>query len=427
MKIALFQFCPDPLDIHRNMQAVEQAVESAAGEGSSLLLLPELWSTGLLSVHRAREAASRTPDLVSHIGKLAAGSGLTVVGSLPEPAPDCIDRQEGGSIWNTAYVIDPHGICCKYRKINLFRPMGEHRVFRPGDTPVVFDVPGLSGLRAGLLTCFDLRFPELARALVWRGASVLLVSALWPMVRREHFELLLRARAVENQCFVVAVNACGIAGNTEFAGASCVVDPSGNVLLQCGGDTSLSVQDVDLSVVDQVRKRFLTACPPAHWACGEKKILPLDALLDEIGHRRSAGQKVVFTNGCFDILHAGHVDYLQQARRQGHMLVVGLNSDRSVREIKGPERPINSEQMRASVLAGLCSVDYVTVFDDPTPESLISRLVPDVLVKGADWAEDEIVGAALVKERGGRVVRIPFTHAVSTTETIGKIRKGGPV
>jgi len=424
VKIAIFQFCPDSYNVDRNMEAVSLAVEQASSSGVSLLLLPELWSTGLLSVDRVRDASAKTPGLVSQLVSLASRFSITVGGSLPEPGMEVGGRRDP-DIWNTTYVVGPDGVCCTYRKINLFRPMGEHRVFRPGDTPVVFDVPGQPGLRAGLMTCFDLRFPELARELVWRGASLLLVSALWPMVRRGHFELLLQARAIENQCFVAGANACGINGSTEFAGASCLVGPAGDVLAQAAGDTSLLVQDVDLSLVDQVRKRFLTACPPRQWACKGEKILQLPALLGEIGQRRLAGQKMVFTNGCFDILHAGHVDYLQQARRQGDLLVVGLNSDRSVREIKGPERPINPQEMRASVLAGLCSVDYVTIFDEPTPERLIERLLPDVLVKGADWAEDEIVGASLVKDRGGRVVRIPFAHAVSTTETIGKIRDRG--
>ena len=139
--------------------------------------------------------------------------------------------------------------------------------------------------------------------------------------------------------------------------------------------------------------------------------------------RRDAGQRMVFTNGCFDILHAGHVSYLKEARRQGDFLVVGLNSDSSIREIKGPSRPVNSEEMRAAVLSGLGCVDYVTLFSDSTPERLIASILPDVLVKGADWAEDEIVGADIVKANGGWVVRIPFIHDTSTTETINKIRQ----
>jgi rfaE bifunctional protein nucleotidyltransferase chain/domain len=127
---------------------------------------------------------------------------------------------------------------------------------------------------------------------------------------------------------------------------------------------------------------------------------------------------MVFTNGCFDLLHAGHVSYLESARHLGDYLVVGLNSDKSVREIKGPERPINTEAMRAHVLAGLAAVDYVVIFNDPTPLNLIQIIVPNILVKGADWEEKDIVGAETVKNVGGHVVRIPFVHDISTSRIL---------
>ncbi len=422
MKIALFQFTPDPDSIDRNRDKVSNAVRDAAREGASLVLLPELWSTGLLSKERAPDAASRTPELIEHLVLLCEKFGIAIAGSLPE-MEETSGTGAGPVIWNTTFVTDARGICTTYRKINLFRPMGEHRVFSPGRNPVVFDVPGQHGLRAGLMTCFDLRFPELARELCWNGAGLLLVSALWPMVRRDHFELLLQARAVENQCFCAGVNACGVSGNTEFAGASSVTDPAGKVLCRADSKEALLVQEIDLSAMAQVRKRFLSAHPPRHWACHDEKFLPLDRLMKIAKARRDAGQRMVFTNGCFDILHAGHVSYLQEARRQGDFLVVGLNSDSSIREIKGPSRPVNSEEMRAAVLSGLGCVDYVTLFSDSTPERLIASILPDVLVKGADWAEDEIVGADIVKANGGRVVRIPFIHDTSTTETINKIRQ----
>lgn len=132
--------------------------------------------------------------------------------------------------------------------------------------------------------------------------------------------------------------------------------------------------------------------------------------------------KVVFTNGVFDILHPGHVRYLQDARKLGDKLVVGINSDRSVREIKGPARPINSESERAELLRALTCVDEVIVFDEPTPHELIARVQPDVLVKGADWAADEIVGRDIVEAKGGRVVRIAIAEGYSTTAIIQKIR-----
>ena len=139
---------------------------------------------------------------------------------------------------------------------------------------------------------------------------------------------------------------------------------------------------------------------------------------------RRAGRSIVFTNGVYDLLHPGHVRYLQAARALGDALIVGVNSDRSVRANKGPARPVNSEAERAEVIAALECVDAAVVFDQDTPHQIISRLQPDVLVKGADWAEDAIVGRDVVEARGGRVVRMPIEQGFSTTELIEKIRTG---
>ena len=134
---------------------------------------------------------------------------------------------------------------------------------------------------------------------------------------------------------------------------------------------------------------------------------------------------MVFTNGVFDILHPGHVRYLRDARALGDMLIVGINSDRSVRALaKAPNRPINSEAERAELLGALASVDAVVVFDEDTPHAIISAIQPDVLVKGADWGENEIVGRDIVESRGGRVVRVPLADGYSTTSLIEKIRRG---
>jgi D-glycero-beta-D-manno-heptose 1-phosphate adenylyltransferase len=137
---------------------------------------------------------------------------------------------------------------------------------------------------------------------------------------------------------------------------------------------------------------------------------------------RARGQRIVFTNGVFDLLHVGHVRYLQQARALGSALIVGLNSDRSVRANKGAGRPITPQAERAEIVSALDCVDAVVVFDEETPRELIAALQPDVLVKGADWAEDAIVGRDIVEARGGRVVRIPLEPGRSTTALIGKIR-----
>ena len=139
---------------------------------------------------------------------------------------------------------------------------------------------------------------------------------------------------------------------------------------------------------------------------------------------RSAGKSVVFTNGVYDLLHPGHVRYLQAARSLGDALIVGVNSDRSVRSNKGPARPINPEAERAEVIAALDCVDAAVVFDEDTPHEIINRLQPDVLVKGADWAEDAIVGRDVVEARGGKVVRMPIEQGFSTTTLIDRIRAG---
>ena len=137
---------------------------------------------------------------------------------------------------------------------------------------------------------------------------------------------------------------------------------------------------------------------------------------------RDAHQRIVFTNGVFDILHPGHLRYLQQARALGDVLIIGLNSDASVRRNKGPERPINPEGERTELLEALECVDAVVLFDDDTPAEIIRAIQPDVLAKGADWAENAIVGRDTVEARGGRVVRIPVEQGFSTTSIIEKIR-----
>ena len=138
---------------------------------------------------------------------------------------------------------------------------------------------------------------------------------------------------------------------------------------------------------------------------------------------RAAGRAIVFTNGVFDLLHPGHLRYLQHARSLGDALIVGVNSDRSVRANKGPDRPVNSEDDRAEVLAALACVDAVVIFDEDTPHNLIAALEPAILVKGADWAEDAIVGRDLVEARGGRVVRVTIEPGYSTTAILERIRR----
>jgi len=138
---------------------------------------------------------------------------------------------------------------------------------------------------------------------------------------------------------------------------------------------------------------------------------------------RARGGRVVFTNGVFDLLHPGHVRYLRDARALGDALIVAVNSDRSVRSNKGPGRPVNPEQERAELLLALAFVDAAVIFDEETPHAIIGRIQPDILVKGADWGEDNIVGRDIVEGRGGRVVRVELSPGHSTTELVNRIRR----
>lgn len=152
-----------------------------------------------------------------------------------------------------------------------------------------------------------------------------------------------------------------------------------------------------------------------------KKIKNIRAIKSIVARLRARRKKVVFTNGCFDILHVGHIHYLRKARSLGDILVVGLNTDRSVKEIKGEKRPIVPQKDRAEVLAALEFVDYVVLFDEPDPFSLIQKVKPTILVKGADWPKDKIIGRDVVEKTGGRVVRIPLVPGASSTGVIETI------
>ena len=154
-----------------------------------------------------------------------------------------------------------------------------------------------------------------------------------------------------------------------------------------------------------------------------EKIKSREELSRIIGEMKTKGKKIVFTNGCFDLLHLGHVRYLEEAKSLGDILVVGVNSDTSVRGLKGPNRPILPEEERAEILSGLGCVDYVTIFDEPTPLNLISLLLPDVLVKGGDWTKEATVGWETVERTGGEVVILSFVEGSSTSHLIESILK----
>lgn len=153
------------------------------------------------------------------------------------------------------------------------------------------------------------------------------------------------------------------------------------------------------------------------------KVLRLEDAYELVERHKASGQRIIFTNGCFDLLHPGHTRYLADARKLGDILIVAVNSDRSVRALKGEGRPIFPQEERAEILAALDAVDYVTVFDDPTPQAVIARMLPQVLVKGAGWGPNEIVGRVEVEAAGGRVVSMPAVPGFSTTGIVSAVQK----
>ncbi len=414
------QFAVRPGDPAANLKTVRSLLKELQPAAGTIIVLPELWATGVAYPH-LDDLAGETPGLLEELRELAAGDDICLAGSLIEKVKPNM-AETPAKLYNTLYLTGPGGIMGRYRKQHLFSFWQEDQFLTPGDHPVPMMTP--QGTVGGLV-CYDLRFPELARRQTFNGARLLVVSAQWPTERLDHWQTLLRARAIENQVFVAAANSCGGTGETWFAGHSMVVAPDGTVLAEAGDREETGAVALLAADLQRLRSRFCNVGERPRPLHDGNKLVSLPQLQERLQRIRDQGSKVAFTNGCFDILHSGHVAYLEQARKTADSLVVALNSDLSVRMIKGEGRPVNSEADRARVLAALGCVDFVVIFDEPTPIGLIASLKPDVLVKGADWPEDRIVGAAEVKAAGGRVVRIIFEHQVSTSAVISRIRQQG--
>jgi D-beta-D-heptose 7-phosphate kinase/D-beta-D-heptose 1-phosphate adenosyltransferase len=214
--------------------------------------------------------------------------------------------------------------------------------------------------------------------------------------------------------------------HARAAGAGDTFGAAFALALSAGADARVAAELASAAsafVVGQDGTAVCTAADLRRTIDAASKLLERRALAACVASHRQHGRSIVFTNGCFDLLHPGHVRYLAAARAAGDLLVVGVNSDRSVRALnKAPGRPINSEAERCEVLAALASVDAVVVFDEDTPHQIIAALQPDILVKGADWGENAIVGRDVVEARGGKVIRIALAEGYSTTEIIKRAR-----
>lgn len=207
---------------------------------------------------------------------------------------------------------------------------------------------------------------------------------------------------------VLALLACGVAGGMSLADAARLANIAAGIAVGKLGTSTVTPDEIIAAVAQEHRD-------------SDSKIKNRDVLAALLDQERGKGRQVVFTNGCFDLLHAGHVKYLQAARRLGDLLVLGLNSDASVRRLKGPKRPLIAEEERSHILAALDCIDYVCLFDEDTPLELITALKPQILVKGGDYTPEGVVGKDIVESYGGRVELIPFVDGKSTTSIIEKI------
>ncbi len=247
--LGILQFDVRAGDLNGNLDKVRQGLAGLGRTGNTapaLVVLPELWSSGF--DYPALPALARnTPELLGQLEKLAAQYKTILAGSLAE--------EDKGRYYNTLYITGPEGRLGSYRKQRLFAPMGEEGFFTPGTGYSPVDTP--HG-RLASLVCYDLRFPELARSQAAQGALFLVIAAQWPLARLDHWQTLVRARAIENQMFVIAANRCGTTNDTGFAGHSLIVAPDGAILHQAGQSEEQALVAIDPGMINSVRSRFNT-------------------------------------------------------------------------------------------------------------------------------------------------------------------------
>ncbi|HPO58998.1 MAG TPA: carbon-nitrogen family hydrolase [Anaerolineaceae bacterium] len=242
LTISLAQFTIQQGEPDRNVERVKQLVDQAAGEGSGLILLPELWSTGFDLENKARHAAFNR-DLLPEIQRWADDHSLYIGGSY------LLERD--GAFYNQFVLTGPGGFRCDYAKIHLFRLMHEEQHFAAGDRLALARLPRIT---TGLAVCYDLRFPEMFRQLAVKGAELILLSGEWPERRIEHWQALVKARAIENQVFFAAVNTTGMVGGTDFGGQSSLISPWGKTVLDAGRQEGLFTARIDPGEVAHARK-----------------------------------------------------------------------------------------------------------------------------------------------------------------------------
>ena len=244
IKAAAIQFNVKQGDVDANLAYVREALHRVAGQGAQLVVLPEMWSSGF-SYKNLNVLALRTAAIVEELLALSLELKLVIVGSMPEP--------NGDKVFNTVHVIDNGKLAGIYRKMHLFSLLGEDKAFSGGDQWLLAET---TLGKIGVIICYDLRFPELSRRLALEGAVVICVPAQWPRPRQEHWRTLLRARAIENQLYVVSCNACGIVGKLDFFGMSMIIDPKGELIAEAGDEEREILGHLDLQALHDWRTQI---------------------------------------------------------------------------------------------------------------------------------------------------------------------------
>ncbi len=300
----------------RNLKKVQEGLEKLNPKKKSLVMLPELWATGF-EYEQMNKLSGECEWLLRGLNKLAITYDCLIGGSLPEK----IALNDQVSIYNTLFFVGKTGVTGRIRKQHLFSFWQEDDWFVAGDEPKIIETH--YGYLGGLV-CFDLRFPETARVQCQQGAQLLVVSAQWPLARLEHWRLLLRARAVENQIFIVACNGAGITNGTELAGHSMVIDPNGEIIAEALQKPEAKMVKLDYSIQEEVRGRFSTIAPCLYPFQDNGKIFAVEDSLRVIKRRCRLGQMVVIVRLSKPGLDMKSITFLQKQRRTGDYLVVLL-------------------------------------------------------------------------------------------------------
>lgn len=364
-RLGFIQFTIQRAEPRRNLETVASALQTIDHGDTMLIVLPEMWSCGF-AYGQLGEMACETGDILSDLAVLAQRHNCIFAGSLPEK----IDQEGTDLVYNTLYITGARGVLGSYRKQRIFAFGGEGEAFAPGENPGA--VITSSG-NIGCLVCYDLRFPDLARIQCQQGADLLVCSAEWPTARIEHWRTLLKARAIENQTFLVACNSCGSIDGVQFGGSSAIIDPEGKILAEASVDPQVTVIQADWQIREDFRSRFRSFASAPYSFVDALKICGSAAdCLERVSRRKAVGQKVLFYElamiDCDDIDLKG----LEEKRRQGDFLLVGVSPEKPLvsGERQGMRGKTGARTGILRFLAALGCVDAVCSLEDFSPKDL---------------------------------------------------------